>query len=134
MKITIAVFVAILAMTCGFAAEADGAVCKPFIERNETCRDSLLGTCTVVLKAKMLEQIAAAPEEMRGEMSQGLDAKVLEFCNGFINQVTGERALKFCTEKMSGDDPATAAQLDNMNTCLAKETCTAYAECAVKFD
>ena len=123
-----------LAVTCGFAGEADTSVCKPFIERNETCKVDLLKTCTSALKVKMLEQIEASPEEFRAEMREGLDGKVQGFCNGFFSQVTGDRALGVCTEAMGGSDPDSLGKVQEMKVCLAKETCTAYAECAVRFD
>jgi hypothetical protein len=133
MKPMIVLIVLCLAVTCGFAAE-DGTVCKPFIERNETCKVDLLKTCSVVLKAKMLEQIEASPTEFRDDMREGLDGKVQGFCNGFVSQVTGEQALGVCTQAMGGTDAETQGKVQEMKICLAKETCTAYAECAVRFD
>ncbi len=134
MRATVVFFVLILACTAAFAAEDAAAVCKPFIDRNETCREALQETCITVLKAKMLEQIEAAPAGFQDQMRQGLDEKVLGFCNGFLGQTTGAQALGMCTEKMGGSDPGTAEQAQDMKVCLAKETCRDYADCAVKFD
>lgn len=134
MKPTIALFVLALAVTCGFSAEGDTTVCKPFIQRNETCRPAVMETCTTVLKAKMLEQIEASPADFRAQMREDLDGKVQEFCNAFISQVTGEQALGVCIEKMGETDPDTLSKLQEMKVCLAKETCVEYAECAVRFD
>jgi len=130
----IVLFVLILACATGFAVAGDTAVCKPFVDRNETCKEAVLETCNTALKAKMLEQIAASPAGFQDEMRKGLDQKVLGFCNGFISQTTGDQALGMCTEKMGGTDPGIADQVKDMQTCLAKETCREYAECAVKFN
>jgi hypothetical protein len=121
----IALIVFMLAVVGSFAGEGDEAVCQSFIDRNETCQDAVLDTCTTALKAKMLEQI--------GEVD-GLDQKVQEFCNSFITQATGEEALGMCTEKMGAADPGMAEQLKKMQACLAKETCREYADCAVVFE
>ncbi len=125
MRMIIVLIVLMMAGVGSFAGDGEEAVCKSFIERNETCRDAVLDTCETALKAKMLEQI--------GEID-GLDQKVQGFCNSFITQATGEQALGMCTEKMGGSDPGITEQLKEMQVCLAKETCREYADCAVVFD
>ncbi len=134
MRAMIVLFVLALASAGSFAGEGDTAVCKLFVDRNDTCREAVLEVCNTALKAKMLEQIEASPAGFQEEMRQDLDGKVQGFCNSFIAQATGEQALGMCQGKLGGTDPGSIEQIKKMKICLAKETCREYAECAVRFE